>query len=272
MPKHAKFSIAKLSRMMTSASLGLILSLAAGSAWAQDSAATSTARPVDKITSSEQLQPSAPKTEHWLGHQVVLGSRDLPVLGEIETRTEIFIIAEVQRDGDQIIIDQRACRFKIAPVLGVHASLSEQGVANLPPTRVIYQRGDDGDFVAIPWTVSWGEEDIDQDKNPGSTVRVDSGLCSGELFVASTVQTHARAKLSKDGLQGQIWLNNNERILGASSWCLRTAAQDKQEQQSGWIRYQKVAADLSCASLKGQAWPVKVKPPISKGLATKDKP
>lgn len=271
-PNLTKFGISKIFGGFASASLALILILGAGSAWAQDSVTTSTAQPVEKNMRSPQSLPREVKTEHWLGHQVVLGSRDLPVLGEIETRTEIFIIAKVQRDGDRIIIDQRACRFKIAPVLGVHASLTEQAVSHLPPTRVVFQRADDGDLVAIPWTVSWGEEDIDLDKNPGSTVRVDSSLCSGELFIASTVKTHARVHFSGDSLQGRIWLNNKERILGASSWCLSAAAQDKEEQQSGWIRYQRVTKNLSCASLKGQAWPVKVKIPKSQGIAAKDSP
>jgi hypothetical protein len=226
--------------MLFRASLALMLSLPiAGQAMAQEST-------------------PAPALELWAGHQVVIGSRPLPVLGDLETRSESFLLAEVERAGDTIVLKQRACRFAFKKVLGVSVEMSPQTIARLPRSTLRFARSPDGSYRAGPWTVSWGEEDIDRDGHPGATVQVSSSMCSGTIYTASEVRTSARATLTaEDALQGTVDVLNRERVIDTSEWCLGAGSKGKLEKQQGWFRYVRVDPNTTCASLARGPWPVK---------------
>ena len=54
------------------------------------------------------------RTEYWAGHQVTFGTREVPVLGTLQTRMDTFVIARVRRTSSEIQIDERACFDMIA--------------------------------------------------------------------------------------------------------------------------------------------------------------
>lgn len=201
------------------------------------------------------------ETQVWVGHQVAIGARHIPVLGNLETRAESYLLARMHMEGDVLVLEQKSCAFAFKEVLGVRVSLSPETIAHLPGTTIRYTPAADGKLVAAPWVVGWGEEDIDEDGSPGATIRVDSTLCDGELHVRTRASTTAVGELVDGGLAGTVKVETTESVLGASKWCLRLGSSERKEVQSGTVRYQRVAPTTTCESLSVAKWPVQAAAP-----------
>jgi len=210
-------------------------------------------------SASPQSAPGAP-VEIWVGHQVVVGSRPVPFIGELETRSDSYLLAEVLRQGDQIVLRQRACGFAFKKVLGVTVRMSPATVARLPVSTIRFDRVEGRRFRSAPFVVGWGEEDIDEDGKPGATVEVSSALCSGQVYTKAHTVTVAEGRLTQDGMRGTVEVRNREQVVTASSACLRAGSADKDEQQRGRFAYARAEAGTTCASLAGRSWPVRVDP------------
>lgn len=197
-------------------------------------------------------------TEYWAGHQVAFGKRDVPVLGELETRMDNYVIARVRRSGDEIQIDQRACKVDYADPSGVVVRVDANA---LPDSRLVFERVEGTPHYTMSGSVDWGEEDIDEDGNPGMAVYVDAPVCSGTLHVTNHTTTSARAFGDDDGgpLHGEVTISVRQKILGAEGKCLSALADDTYERSKGTFKYVKVKADDTCKSLLDAGWPVKAK-------------
>lgn len=187
---------------------------------------------------------------------MVIGARPLPVLGDLETRSESYVLAEVERQGDTIVLRQRACRFGFKKVLGVGVEMSPRTIAQLPRATIRFRPDAGGGLSARPWTISWGDEDIDRDGKPGASVKVSSSLCSGNIYTASRAVTTAEARLTDDGMAGTVVVHNQERVIETSEWCLGSGSKGEVERQTGWFRYVRVDPGSTCASLASGPWPV----------------
>ncbi len=199
--------------------------------------------------------------EWWAGHQVVVGSRKIPVLGELETRSDTFVLARVVRDGDDYVLEQTSCKFEIAKVAGVRIAFPEE--ARFPPTSIRFRRdGDGARVVAEPWVIAWAEEDVDRDGKPGATVLVDAPICDGSLFVGARSRSLARGEAADDGLHGELRVEVEQKIHGTSRTCLSMMAKDSADKLRGTFAYKRVPAGTTCASLLlGGAWPVRAEEP-----------
>jgi hypothetical protein len=198
------------------------------------------------------------KTEYWAGHQVAFGTREVPVLGTLETRMDNYTIARVRRQGDTIQIDQRACKVDYTDVGGVKVLIDADA---LPDSRLIFERIEGTPHYTMSGSVNWGEEDIDEDGNPGMRVYIDAPVCSGNLHVTNKTTTNARAFGDEDGspLYGEVTISVRQKILGAEGRCLSAMAKDSYERSKGSFRYTKIKADETCQSLLDAGWPVKAK-------------
>lgn len=204
----------------------------------------------------------SPPAETWVGHQVVLGTRKVAVLGDLDTRTDSYMIAEVTRTGDRVEMRQHACRVEMASVMGVDVMMSDATVARLPRTRVVLQVGG-GRAQAAPWTSSWGTEDIDADGSPGASVTVDAPMCDGTIYVANSSTTRLNDnRLDGDGWFGDVAVRVRQRVLGATNGCLLWGKRETDELQSGRFLFRRVAPGTTCASLRGRPWPVRAEPPV----------
>lgn len=194
--------------------------------------------------------------ELWAGHQVLLGARKIPILGELQTRTESFQLAAVERQDGAIRLKQRTCRMENAPVAGVRVNFLPEGVPKMPPSIIPYTRRD-GAWVGGPWVTEWGEEDVDRDGKPGATVQVEAPICGGTLYVGGFSRATTRATEREGGLEGEMRALVGHRILDTSGGCLKLAARDAEEKVSGTFAYRPVPAGSTCESLLAEPWPVK---------------
>lgn len=198
------------------------------------------------------------KTEHWAGHQVVYGKRDVPVLGTLQTRMDTWVIARVRRSEAEIQIDQRACKVNYEDIGGVKVYVDADA---LPDSRLIFERVEGTPHYLMSGTVNWGKEDIDGDGEPGMSVYVDAPVCSGKLHVTNKTTTNARAFGDEDGspIYGEVTVSVRQKILGADGKCLAGMAKDSFERSKGSFRYAKIKANETCQSLLDAGWPVKAK-------------
>lgn len=194
-------------------------------------------------------------TERWAGHQVVRGVKKVPFLGDLETRTDTFILADVTNRADgSVELMQKACKVSFKKVAGVRVSVD--GPA-MPKNKVVFEPVD-GVFKSRS-VVKWGSQDIDGDGHPGATVEVDASICSGALYVTNKATTNALAKRSRAGtLTGTVFVRVLQEVLDAEGRCLKKSAKDIDESYRGKFSYTKVDADATCSELLPN-WPVKVR-------------
>jgi hypothetical protein len=199
---------------------------------------------------------SEPETEWWAGHQVTLGSRDLPMRGRVTTRTETLVLARVRVGEDRIVLEETACAVWFDRVGAVSVSMDAR---RIPTHRASYTLRD-GEY----WSRSragWGDEDIDDDGNPGMTIAVDAPMCSGEIYVAHQASTRAFATRSADAFSGRARVLIEQRVLGTSNACLGMGARDSAEVVRGPFAYVPVPDGTTCASLIDRGWPVDAEDP-----------
>lgn len=200
--------------------------------------------------------PASPRSaaddvQMWAGHQVTLGSRDLPLRGRVTTRTETLVLARVHQSGDKLVLEETACAIWFARVGGVSVSMD---AASIPTHRATYEPRE-GEM----WSRSragWGDEDVDGDGNPGMTITVDAPLCAGEIWVAHDATTRAFGTRTSEGLQGRASVLVQQRVLGTSNACLGMGAKDSSEMVRGPFAYARVPDDATCASLVASGWPI----------------
>ncbi|WP_373045685.1 hypothetical protein [Vulgatibacter sp.] len=202
----------------------------------------------------------APKRELWAGHQVVVGARDVPVLGDVETRTDSFVLAEVERAADGTLkLVQRACRVAIAPAAGVKVSFLPGAEPKLPPASFALQKK--GDRWYADFLSGWKAEDADGDGKPGATMEVDAPLCSGKLFVTSDSRTKLRGREERGGLVGETRAISDQKTLDAEGACLKMMASDTRDAVEGTFAYAPVPEGTTCEALLAGTWPVKAAEP-----------
>ena len=190
--------------------------------------------------------------EMWAGHQITFGSRKIPFRGRVQTRTDNYVLARVDRRGEELVLTQKACRVEFKPVGGVQVRMDAQA---LPADRFTFEPKGRDELVGRS-SVSWGAEDIDRDGNPGMTVVVDSSVCSGDLYVSNDSRTSARAVLARNGLRGLANVRVRQEILGTEGMCLGMVAKDTDERVRGPFAYVEVEPDATCESLLRGGWPI----------------
>ena len=216
------------------------------------------AAPLFAAAAASASPPAAPRATSaemptlWAGHQVALGSKRVPVLGTLETRTDTFVLARLEKVSSGWRLVQEACRVDFAPVGGVSISMD---IDALPRSTMNLRARDDGTFAASS-VVRWGSEDLDGDGNPGLTVDVDATICAGSLYVSNTSTSDGTARLAPRFLGGHVDTNVRQSILGAEGACLSRMAEDSNEDVAGPFAYVPVSADATCESLERDGWPV----------------
>jgi hypothetical protein len=206
-----------------------------------------------------QLQASAAPGDSsvgtFAGHLVTLGSRDIPFRGKVQTRTDTYVISRVRRQGDRLVLTERACTVAFRKIAGVKVWMDATA---LPASTFTLHEATDG-WVGTSH-VQWGRQDVDDDGHPGMTVHVD-GICSGELHVANDSVTMATARVQGEGgsvdrITGTTRVHVRQRVLSTEGKCLQLMADDTAEVVQGPFAYTRVADDSTCESLTRSGWPV----------------
>lgn len=213
--------------------------------------------PIAPISAVGAESESGPiRTEYWAGHQVTFGTREVPMLGTLSTRMDTYVIARVRRSDTEIQIDQRACKVDYNDDGGVKVYIDADV---LPDSRLLFERVEGTPHYLMSGSVSWGNEDIDGDGEPGMRVYVDAPVCSGNLHVTNKTTTNARAFSDNEGtpLHGEVTVSVRQKILGAEGKCLAAVSKDSWERSKGKFRYTKIKANETCQTLLKGGWPVK---------------
>jgi hypothetical protein len=193
---------------------------------------------------------------YWAGHEVINGTKQIPVIGKLKTRTETYSIARVTSDPavpGGLILDANACRVSFKKVAGIGVSMD---ATKLPASQVRLKP--EGAGLKGGGRIRWGREDVDKDGRPGAAVSVDSTMCGGTLHVSND----SRISMSSDGassagMTGRVNVRVSQSILEAEGRCLSRMAKDESASSSGRFAYTQVPAGSSCASLMRGGWPVR---------------
>ena len=200
------------------------------------------------------VQAQVPPAGLWAGYQEVQGFQVLPVMGKVATRSRTWLLATLAPTPDGgFTLTERGCMVDFKPVLGVQVEMPAATVARLPTTLATFQV-EGADFVAPGWQAGWGTEDVDGDGHPGVTLSVRAPLCGGQLYVASTATTRARARMHEGALEARIAIDVEQTMLGAEGACLREVASNETQHLTGWLRLVPVPAGTTCPT-DPAVWP-----------------
>jgi hypothetical protein len=214
------------------------------------------------LLSADLPSAEAPPVEVWVGHQILRGTRRVPLKGPVPTEAQNFMLAKVRRNGTHWEIQQQFCRSENKPVKNVTVAASPTAIARMKVSPVTVDVSADGTATVSPWNVVWGRDDLDGDGHPGVSFTVDGTFCSGDLYVASqSYYTATKARVSGNELTGEMKIDQRQQVLGASGFCLRAMVGDSTDSQVGSFAYKAMPAGTTCASLAGKPWPVQATPP-----------
>ena len=197
----------------------------------------------------------------WAGHEVIEGTKQIPVIGKLKTRTETYSLARVRADPNVpggLVLDAEACRVSFKKVAGIGVAMD---ATKLPRSRVKFRPdGADGAAVRGKGVVRWGKEDVDRDGKPGAAVTVNSTMCGGTLHVSNESRISMRSEaVSSEGMKGSVNVRVTQSILEAEGRCLSRMAKDESASSKGRFAYKRVAAGSTCSALLRQGWPVRAK-------------
>ena len=209
----------------------------------------------------EASGPPLPRYELWAGHQITVGRREAPFVGFVETRTEHFFLARVERRGNEIRVTPTTCRVEIAPTAGVAVRFPPGAPARMPKVTTVWKVAEDGTLSTRPWVMEWRDEDVDGDGEPGVTMLVDGPMCDGRVFMGAWNKTWAEGELFEGGIKGRIKVRSVETFLGADSFCLRIAGRNDSQTVTGTFTFLPVREGLTCADLLDAGWPVRADEP-----------
>lgn len=191
----------------------------------------------------------------YAGYEQVEGQREVPVLGTLRTRRHTWFLARFEPDGaGGRVLRQRACAVRFEPAKGAVVRLPDRLLARLPASRLELAPAEGG-WRGAAQLAGWGEEDLDEDGQPGATIEVDAPLCGGALYVAHQTRSDLTARARGAEVVGEITIEVAQRVLGARGACLRELSEDGREVLRGRFRMVPVAPDATCARLPAEAWP-----------------
>jgi hypothetical protein len=182
--------------------------------------------------------PRGDGVELWAGQVILLGERTVPLLGRISTRSESYVLAEVRRTAQGVVLRERPCGLRIAATAGAKMTVDQASLRDQPPNEVLFVRGGGGDRLHAP---AWRTE------ARALPIRVEAPLCGGRLWVDSAATSIARGKLlAGGGLEGEIKSRVDQTIRGVEGACLSLVAKDSTEALRGTISYRRIEAGSSC--------------------------
>lgn len=201
---------------------------------------------------------SAPQT--WAGHQVTVAVRHVPLLGDIQTRQDVYVVGQATDGPDGVTIVETACRIDLKSTAGLQLVFAPEAVSRLPKPTIAWKPSDDGTLKAS-WTNGWGRDDVDGDGEPGFLVGVKASVCSGQLEIASNTSFTGTATRVGGGLDGKVHLTIDREILKASNACLAFVPKGSKDEVDGVFSWRPVADGATCESVAAAgAWPATASP------------
>jgi hypothetical protein len=176
--------------------------------------------------------------------------RSIPLLGDYETRTDIWLLAEIVRTPERWEIRQTTCNVRVADVAGVSITFPPAGIPRMPATQFRVVRDADGFFFAPTWSSGWDAGDYDGDGWPGLTLTVSAPLCRGRLAVISDTKTTAQVRrATPELLELALGVRVGQKIAESEGWCLALADEQTDDRFHGTAVYQPLSPTAGCAEI-----------------------
>ena len=204
------------------------------------------------------LAMPASAAERWAGHQVTVTTRHVPLLGDIVTRQDVYMIASAQRTADGFVIDEQPCAITIRSGTKVRLDFEPAAVRRIPPVHAVWRLAPDG--YRGTWPGGWDTRDVDGDGQPGLKVTVTAPLCNGTMSIATNTRFDGAAVLGpQDALQGNVSISVSRAILSVDTACLGLVPKRQEEMVRGTFTYVPVDPAATCTSwTRGADWPAQV--------------
>jgi hypothetical protein len=196
--------------------------------------------------------------ERWAGHQVTVTTRHVPLLGDIVTRQDVYMIATAERTADGFIVDEQPCAIAIRSGAKVRLDFESAAVRRIPPVHAVWRTAPDG--YRGTWAGGWDTRDVDGDGKPGLKVAVTAPLCNGTMSIATNTRFDGAAILGAQGaLEGNVSISVSRSILDVDTTCLGLVPKRQEEVVSGKFVYVPVEAHATCTSwARTSDWPAQV--------------
>ncbi len=223
-------------------------------------------------TASTASRPPLPDLSGaWARAQVTTAMVDVPLLGELPSRTLAVTRLKIRQDGAEVSLDEEVCRLTTrAPTQLIKTTypaaflravsgnqrrgrLERDGrqVRYIEPKQAYWRGMRPGTDVleALPADAKDPRiDDGDGDGQPGLTVKV-NGLIDGEIFLVQRSWSELRGELrSNDRIEGRIAWGSEERIVGATRSML-TSSPKKRPDPNGtqsFFRMRRIPAAATC--------------------------
>ncbi len=208
--------------------------------------------PVEALAEAQPVE--AVETVLWAGRYAILGTRKVPLIGDISFRTDNYLLAVVTRtETGGYSLDQRVCKITFEKTAGAKITMDESAPSLMPAANPVFEPTDEGKFDAVEWPSGWGTVDLDLDGYDGMAIGVQAPICGGTLHVASEAKSVASGTTDNGGLVGEIDIFVDQRIQEVQGACLRWMSSDKAEWMHGKFSYVPVPAETTCETLS--TWP-----------------
>ena len=195
-----------------------------------------------------------PAVQYWAGRFVTSGSRRVPVLGDVDYRTETLTLSEVRPVDGGFELSQRTCEVRFAKTAGAKLHMAPGGPAGMPPSTLRMTAS--GGMAAVePWTSGWVASDLDGDGRPGITIHVDAPVCGGQIMVASAARSTATdLEPAGAGWTGNVAIWTEQTVLDTRGVCLGLFSRSSEETMRGRFRYAPVPV-ATCEAVDWDAVP-----------------
>lgn len=237
-------------------------------------AAASLAIPCTASATSNDLTPLPNLSGTWARAQVTSALVDVPVLGELSSRTLAVTLLRVRQDGAELTLDEEVCRLTTqAPTRLVTTAyppafiqavsgnrrrgrleLDGSQIRYLEPKQAFWRGMRPDADIRGPLPTSGRDprvDDVDRDGQPGLTVQV-GGLIDGEIFLVQRSWSELTGVVrSQNQIEGQVEWDSEEQILGASASILTSAPDKRPDPKRGrsFFRMRRVPSSATCGEV-----------------------
>lgn len=210
----------------------------------------------------------------WARAQVTTALVDIPIVGEMASRTMAVTLLRLRQEGSEVVVDEKVCRLTTqAPTRLVSTTypdafvravsgnqrrgrikVDDGRIRYVEPKQAYWRGMQPGVDVAGPMPVDSNDPrvgDVDADGQPGLTVKV-GGIVDGEIFLVQRSWSELDGVLrSRNRIEGSIAWGSEEQILGASSSLLESSPKKRPapETRKNFFRMRRVPKSATCAEV-----------------------
>jgi hypothetical protein len=209
----------------------------------------------------------------WAQKQVTTSVSDIPIVGEIETRTIAYLLVDIEQEGSALEVTSKVCTISIdSDIKKVRSVVPEAMIDAIGTTtkKARLERTRDGkvrffqprstdvlgvklDSIKEPLPTDAEDSrvvDADKDGKPGVTVRIE-GLIDGAVYVIQRSWSILRGLATDDQIDGAVTWRTEQVVLDATSSLLNSNpdARPHANRDRHYFRTTRVGSQTDCSNI-----------------------